>query len=60
MTSIPLLVETIESKQFRCIYLKNKRFELFEKFKGALITIESVLRPVYHGACRGVISNETF
>ena len=25
MTSIPLLVETIECTQFRCIYLKNKR-----------------------------------
>ena len=24
MTSIPLLVETIENKQFRCIYLKKK------------------------------------
>ena len=24
MTSIPLLVETIECTQFRCIYLKNK------------------------------------
>ena len=28
MTSIPLLVETIECKQFRCIYLKNKTFFL--------------------------------
>ena len=28
MTSIPLLVETIEYKQFRSIYLKNKRFFL--------------------------------
>ena len=28
MTSIPLLVETIECKQFRSIYLKNKRFFL--------------------------------
>ena len=28
MTIIPLLVETIECKQFRCIYLKNKRFFL--------------------------------
>ena len=26
MTSIRLLVERIECKQFRCIYLKNKRF----------------------------------
>ena len=26
MTSIPLLVETIECTQFRCIYAKNKRF----------------------------------
>ena len=26
MTSIPLLVEIIECKQFRCIYLKNKIF----------------------------------
>ena len=25
MTSIPLLVETIECTQFRCIYAKNKR-----------------------------------
>ena len=28
MTSIQLLVETIECTQFRCIYLKNKRFFL--------------------------------
>ena len=28
MTSISLLVETIECTQFRCIYLKNKRFFL--------------------------------
>ena len=28
MTSIPLLVETIEWKQFRCIYAKNKRLFL--------------------------------
>ena len=28
MTSIPLLVETIESKKFRCIYQKNKIFFL--------------------------------
>ena len=28
MTSIPLLAETIEWKQFRFIYLKNKRFFL--------------------------------
>ena len=28
MTIIRLLVETIECKQFRCIYLKNKRFFL--------------------------------
>ena len=28
MTSIPFLVETIEVTQFRCIYLKNKRFFL--------------------------------
>ena len=27
--------------------------------KGALIKIESVLRPVYHVACRGVLSNGT-
>ena len=26
MTSIPLLVETIEVTQIRCIYLKNKSF----------------------------------
>ena len=26
MTSIPLLVETSERKQFRCIYLKIKHF----------------------------------
>ena len=29
MTSISLLVETIESAQFRCNYLKNKRFYQF-------------------------------
>ena len=29
MTSIPLLVETIECTQFRCIYLKNKIFSQF-------------------------------
>ena len=28
MTSISLLVETIECTQFRCIYLKKKRFIL--------------------------------
>ena len=28
MTGIPLLVKTIELKQFRCIYLKNKTFFL--------------------------------
>ena len=28
--------------------------------KGALIKIESVLRAVYHVACRGVLSNGTF
>ena len=28
MTSIPLVVETSECKQFRCIYLKNKTFFL--------------------------------
>ena len=28
MTSIPLLVETIECKQVRCIYLKKKDFFL--------------------------------
>ena len=28
MTSIPLLVETSEWKQFGCIYLKNKTFFL--------------------------------
>ena len=28
MTSIPLLVETIEVTQFRCIYAKNKKFFL--------------------------------
>ena len=28
MTSIPLLVDIIECKIFRCIFLKNKRFFL--------------------------------
>ena len=28
--------------------------------KGALINIESVLRPAYHVACQGVLSNESF
>ena len=28
--------------------------------KGALINIESVLRPAYHVACQGVLSNENF
>ena len=28
MTNIPLLVETSESEQVRCIYLKNKTFFL--------------------------------
>ena len=39
MTSISLLVETIECTQFRCIYLKNKRFfpKIFSAFfKSAL------------------------
>ena len=30
MTSIPLLVETIECEQLRCIYLKNKIFFFFQ------------------------------
>ena len=29
MTSILFLVETIQQKQFRCIYLKNKKFFLY-------------------------------
>ena len=33
MTSIPLLVETIECKQFRCICLKNESF--FSEFYSA-------------------------
>ena len=28
--------------------------------KGALIKIESVFRPVYHVACRDVLSNKSF
>ena len=28
--------------------------------KGAGVKIESVFRPVYHVACRGVLSNESF
>ena len=34
MTSIPLLVETIECKQFRCICLKKKKifFDFFVAF----------------------------
>ena len=38
MTSILLLVETIECKIFRCIYLKNKTFFLifFCHFESAL------------------------
>ena len=39
MTSIPLLVETSECKQFRCIYLKNKTH--FSQFYSAFF--ESVL-----------------
>ena len=35
MTSISLLVETIECTQLRCIYLKNKRF--FLKFFAAFL-----------------------
>ena len=33
MTSIPLLVETIECTQFRCIYLKNEK--IFSQFFSA-------------------------
>ena len=33
MTSIPLLVETIECTQFRCIYLKNEK--IFSEFFSA-------------------------
>ena len=42
MTSIPLLVETIECTQFRCIYLKNKRFfpNLFSAFFASALNSE--------------------
>ena len=42
MTSIPLLVETIQCKQFRCIYLKNKTFflQFFAAFFKSALTFE--------------------
>ena len=33
---------------------------IIQNDKGTLIKIESVFRPVYHGACRGVLSNGSF
>ena len=42
MTSIPLLVETIECTQFRCIYAKNKRFfyQFFSAFSESALNFE--------------------
>ena len=41
MTSIPSLVETIECTQFRCIYLKNKRFfPIFSAFFESALNFE--------------------
>ena len=34
--------------------------DIIQDDKGALIKTESVFRPVYHVACREVLSNETF
>ena len=42
MTSIPLLVETIECTQFRCIHLKKKRFfpDFFLYFSESALNFE--------------------
>ena len=42
MTSIPLLVETIECKQVRCIYLKKKNVfsQLFSVFPESTLNFE--------------------
>ena len=42
MTSIPLLVETIECTQFRCIYLKKKIFffQFFSAFFESALNFE--------------------
>ena len=42
MTSIPLLVETIESTQFRCIYAKKQKIfsELFSAFFESALNFE--------------------
>ena len=42
MTSIPLLVETIECTQFRCIYLKNKKIfsQFFSAFSESALNFE--------------------
>ena len=42
MTSIPLLVETIECTQFRCIYLKKEKIfsEFFSEFFESALNFE--------------------
>ena len=59
MTSIPLLVETIECKQFRCIYLKNKRFLLnfFLHFSDLLQFTNIFKKDDAHGLCISEITD---
>ena len=59
MTSIPLLVETIECKQFRCIYLKNKRFFLnfFLHFSDLLQFTNIFKKDDPHGLCISEITD---
>ena len=42
MTSIPLLVETIECTQFKCIYLKKQKIfaEFFSSFSESALNFE--------------------
>ena len=59
MTSIPLLVETIECKQFRCIYLKNKGFFLnfFLNFSNLLQFTNILKKDDPHSLCISEITD---
>ena len=48
MTSIPLLIETIECKQFRCIYLKKTKhfFSFFSAFFESALNFEHFQKEV--------------
>ena len=72
--SISLLIREYLSSAVNVLKKRLKNFHVFKSDfsnsitfreitqddKGAVINIESVLRPAYHVACQGVLSNESF